>query len=196
MEGEKTVEHMNQPPGDGRLIADQSDASPFDEAAVIGKKDIQAEGRDGHEGTLPAEDEESLLPRLARGLAAWLMCALPALAGSFLAAGIASPGKPLMGAMAFLPIFGCLAMLAPLALHFTWERRKAPLALVLPAAFGLLVINWRLIFDAKGYILLGFGGAVRADLAWTEWTLLVPCLVVQSFLLWLVERRVRLFLPR
>jgi len=188
--GKQTVKNMNQPPRDGSLIADQTDPAALDGAAVIGKQSVKTQKRGGHDMTLPASEENSFKARLGRALNAFYLWVFPALAGSVFAAFAASPDRPAAGLLpAFLPMQVAMLLLAPISFWLSWKKGRAPLYIALPLGFSLFVVIGRLVLDAWGMTLMMMPGKVRADLAWTEWPLLLACALVQSLFLWLSRRK-------
>lgn len=190
VKGKQTVENMDQPPRDRSLIADQTDPAAPDGSAVIGEQAVESEKGRGHEETVPVEPKEPLLDRNKRIGTVCLLWLLPSVAAGLVAAAVASPDQPLAGLIpALLPVQASMLLLLPISVWLTWRKGRAPLHFVLPVCFSLFVIIGRLVLDSSGMTLFMMPQKVRADLAWTEWPLLLGCALVQSLLLWLARRR-------
>lgn len=178
---------------DRRLVADQANATPLNQAAVVGEQDIQSHGAVGHNSNLPADQPEGLLPKVLRTLTAMALCSLPAVAAVAYITWQAGPKQPLTFFLALLPPSFTLLMLMPIAANLSWERKRAPLFIALPITFGLLILNWRLFMGSMGWDLLAFKNSIRGDLAWSSWPVLFGCLVGQAALLYWAEKRMSIF---
>ena len=195
MIGKQTIKDMDKISRDRRLVADQANATPLNQAAVVGEKDIQAHGAVGHGSNLPATHEEGLLPRVLRSLVVIALMSIAPVIGVILITWQAGPKHPLTLFLTLLPPSFSMLMLCPIAANLAWEKRRAPLFIALPLTFGLLLINWRLFLGSMGWDVLAFEAARRGDLAWTSWPILAGCLASQAFILWWAESRLSLFKP-
>lgn len=178
---------------DRSLVADQANAAPLNQAAVVGEKDIQAHGAVGHGSNLPVAQPEGLLPRILRSLVALALCSIPAVVVVAYITWQAGPKQPLTLFLALLPPSFTMLMLTPIAANLAWEKGRAPLYLALPTLFGLLVVNWRLFLGSMGWDVLAFEASRRGDLLWTSWPVLLGCLAGQALLLFIAEKRGSLF---
>ena len=193
MIGKQTVKDMDKISRDGRLVADQANTTPLNQAAVVGEKDIQAHGAVGHGSNLPVTQAEGLLPRILRSLVVIALMSIAPAIGVILLTWQAGPKYPLTLFLTLLPPSFSMLMLCPIAANLAWERGRAPLFIALPLTFGLLLINWRLFLGSMGWDILAFEAAQRGDLSWTSWPILAGCLTGQAFILWWAESRLPLF---
>lgn len=188
----QTVENMNQPARDRSLIADQTDPAALEGAAVVGEQAVESEKGRGHEETVPVEGPEDLKAKVSRASTILMLWGMPAIGCAFAAAFISSPDSPMAALIpAFLPMQATLLLLTPISVWLSWKKGRAPLHFVLPICFGLFLVIGRLVLDAWGMTLVLLPGRVRADLAWTEWPLLLGCVLVQFLMLWLARDRCR-----